>query len=153
MSGPGPKDRPGELGESGQLQHIGEIEKRLWAGADTLRSNSHFASNEYFLPVMGLIFLRHAYSRYLRVKEEVEAGLPSRGGKKRLLVKEDFSRKGAIFLGEHAQFDYLVNLPDGEDRAKAIIDAMTSIEDDYVSLQGTLPKNEYRELDKDVLPL
>jgi type I restriction enzyme M protein len=69
------------------LEHIGEIEKRLWKGADTLRSDSNFASNEYFLPVMGLIFLRHAYSRFLRVKDEVEAGLPRRGGKKRPLAR------------------------------------------------------------------
>src|SRR5208337_144483 len=135
----------------GQLEDIGEIEKRLWASADTLRANSNFASNEYFLPVMGLIFLRHAYSRFLRVKSEVEAGLPTRGGKKPELQKEDFSRKGAIFLRKEAQFDYLVSLPEGADRAKAIIDAMTSIEEDYSSLQGTLPKNEYQELDNDVL--
>ena len=69
----------------------------------------------------------------------------------RELQKEDFSRKGAIFLRKEAQFDYLVSLPEGADRAKAIIDAMTSIEDDYDSLKGTLPKNEYQELDKDVL--
>src|SRR5713226_7324693 len=114
---------------STQLEYLGEIEKRLWTGADTLRANSNFASNEYFLPVMGLIFLRHAYSRFLRVKDEIEAGLPTRGGKKRELTKEDFSRKGAIFLRDKAQFDYLVERPDGEDRAKAIINAMTSIEE------------------------
>jgi type I restriction enzyme M protein len=134
-----------------QLESIGEIEKRLWAGADTLRANSNFASNEYFLPVMGLIFLRHAYSRFLRVKEEIEGTLPSRGGKRRELTKEDFSRKGAIFLREKSQFDYLVELPDSEDRGKAIITAMSLIEDDYQSLKGMLPKNEYQELDKDVL--
>lgn len=53
-----------------QLEHIEAIEKRLWSAADTLRANSNYASNEYFLPVMGLIFLRHAYSRYLAVKDE-----------------------------------------------------------------------------------
>ncbi len=62
------------------MESIGEIEKRLWAGADTLRANSNFASNEYFLPMMGLIFLRQAYSRFLRVKEEIEGTLPSRAG-------------------------------------------------------------------------
>jgi type I restriction enzyme M protein len=133
------------------LEQLGEIEKRLWSGADTLRANSNFASNEYFLPVMGLIFLRHAYSRFLKVKGEIEAGLPTRGGKRRELTKEDFSRKGAIFLREKSQFDYLVERPDSEDRAKAIIDAMTLIEEDYESLRGTLPKNEYQELDNDVL--
>jgi type I restriction enzyme M protein len=45
-----------------QLEHIEAIEKRLWAAAVTLRANSNYASNEYFLPVMGLVFLRHAYS-------------------------------------------------------------------------------------------
>src|SRR3984893_7311529 len=137
--------------ESTQLEDLGAIEKRLWTGRDTLRANSNFASNEYFLPVMGLIFLRHAYSRFLRVKAEIEGSLPSRGGKRRELTKEDFSRKGAIFLREKAKFDYLVGRPDSEDRAKAIIDAMTLIEDDYQSLKGTLPKNEYQELDNDVI--
>ena len=137
--------------ESTQLDDLGAIEKRLWTGADTLRANSNFASNEYFLPVMGLIFLRHAYSRFLRVKGEIEESLPSRGGKRRELTKEDFSRKGAIFLREKAQFDYLVARPDSEDRAKAVIEAMTLIESDYQSLKGMLPKNEYQELDNDVL--
>jgi hypothetical protein len=45
-----------------QLEHIEAIEKRLWSASDTLRANSNYASNEYFLPVMGLVFLRHAYS-------------------------------------------------------------------------------------------
>ena len=55
-----------------QLEHIEAIEQRLWSAADTLRANSNFASNEYFLPVMGLIFLRHAYSRFLAVKDDIE---------------------------------------------------------------------------------
>ena len=50
-----------------QLENIEAIEKRLWQAADTLRANSNYASNEYFMPVMGLIFLRHAYSRFFKV--------------------------------------------------------------------------------------
>ncbi len=134
-----------------QLEHIEAIEKRLWGAADTLRANSNYASNEYFMPVMGLVFLRHAYSRYLAVKDAIEAGLPSRGGKTRAMTKEDFSRKSAIFLRPEAQFDYLVSLPESADRDKAIIKAMQSIEDDYDNLSGVLPKGEYQELDNDVL--
>jgi len=126
-----------------QLEHIEAIEKRLWNAADTLRANSTYASNEYFLPVMGLIFLRHAYSRYLALKDEIEANLPKRCGKTRPLTKEDLSQKSAIYLQPRAQFDYLVSLPDTEDRAKAIIEAMESIEADYESLRGVLPKSEY----------
>jgi type I restriction enzyme M protein len=134
-----------------QLENIEAIEKRLWGSADNLRANSNYASNEYFMPVMGLIFLRHAYSRYLAIKPQIEASLPSRGGVTRSLTKEDFSSKGAIFLKPEAQFDHLVNLPDSEDRAQAVINAMEAIEEDYETLKGILPKSEYQELDNDVL--
>ncbi len=134
-----------------QLEHIDAIERRLWSAADTLRANSKYASNEYFLPVMGLVFLRHAYSRYLAVKDEIAAGLPTRGGRTRPLTREDFSQKNAIFLRPEARFDHLVALPDGEDRAAAIIAAMESIEADYDSLRGVLPKSEYQALDNEVL--
>ena len=134
-----------------QLEHIDAIEWRLWSAADTLRANSEHASNEYFLPVMGLVFLRHAYSRYLAVKDGIVAGLPTRGGRTRAVTKEDFSQRNALFLRPHAQFDHLVALPDGEDRAAAIIAAMESIEEDYNSLRGVLPKSEYQALDNEVL--
>lgn len=134
-----------------QLQHIEAIEKRLWKAADTLRSNSELASNEYFLPVMGLIFLRHAYSRYLSAKVEIEKSLPSRGGKTRALTKEDFSGRGAIYLGESARFDSLVALSDDDDRQEAVINAMESIEKDYTGLEGQLPKLEYRSIPNDNL--
>lgn len=134
-----------------QLENIEAIEKRLWSAADTLRANSNYASNEYFMPVMGLVFLRHAYSRYLAVKDEIIATLPTRGGKTPELTKKDFSKKSAIFLQPKAQFDYLVSLKDSDDRAKAIIDAMESIEENYETLRGVLPKKEYRELDNGIL--
>ncbi len=134
-----------------QLKNIEAIEKRLWIAADMLRANSHYASNQYFMPVMGLVFLRHAYSRYLSVKDEIIASLPIRGGKTPELKKKDFSKKSAIFLQSKAQFDYFVGLKDSDDRAKAIIDAMESIEGDYETLRGVLPKKEYRELDNEIL--
>jgi len=134
-----------------QLKNIEAIEKRLWSAADTLRANSNYASNEYFMPVMGLVFLRHAYSRYLAVKDDIVASLPIRGGKTPELTKNHFSKKSAIFLQPKAQFDYLIALKDSDDRAKAVIDAMESIEEDYETLRGVLPKTEYRELDNEIL--
>src|SRR5438132_904316 len=86
-----------------QLENIEAIERRLWSAADQLRANSNYASNEYFLPVMGLVFLRHAYSRFLAVKDGIEANLPSRGGVKRAVMKEDFSQKSSIYLRPEAQ--------------------------------------------------
>lgn len=100
---------------------------------------------------MGLVFLRHAYSRYLAVKDEIVASLPTRGGKTPELTKKDFSKKSAIFLQPKAQFDFLIALKDSDDRAKAVINAMESIEGDYETLRGVLPKKEYRELDNEIL--
>ena len=133
------------------MEQISNIEKRLWGSADTLRANSNFASNEYFMPVMGLIFLRHAYSRFLKVRDEIIPTLPSRGGVVRDLTKEDFSRRGSIYLRQEAQFDILVSLPEGQSAATALIAAMESIEGDYETLKGLLPKQEYAELDDEVL--
>jgi len=74
-----------------QLQQMAAIEKRRWKAADTLRANSELASNEYFMPVMGLVFLRHVHSRYLTVKTDIEQTLPSRSGKVRALTDEFFT--------------------------------------------------------------
>ena len=135
-----------QASSEGSLEQIGNIEKRLWGSADTLRANSNFASNEYFMPVMGLIFLRHSYSRFLKVRDELIPTLPSRGGKTRELTKEDFSRRGSIYLHPQAEFNTLVSLPEGQSASLALIAAMESIEEDYETLKGLLPKQEYAEL-------
>lgn len=111
------------------MENIEALEKRLWSAADQLRSNSKLTSTEYYMPVLGLIFLRHAYNRYLVVKKEIEKTLPKRGGVARPLKKEDFQAKSALFLQERSQYDYLINLPDDEDRGEAITPRTDTIED------------------------
>ena len=78
------------------MENIERIEARLWEAADQLRANSKLTSTEYSLPVLGLIFLRHAYNRYLVVRKEIEASLPTRGGVKKPISKEDFRPQGGI---------------------------------------------------------
>ena len=129
---------------------LNALGNRLWKAADDLRANSNLASNQYFFPVMGLIFLRHAYNRYLLVKADVEKTLPSRGGTVRALTKQDFARKSALFLQKKAQFDYLVDLEDDQDLGKALNDAMQSIETDYTELAKALPRG-FDTIEKDLL--
>lgn len=45
---------------SNQLQNIEQLEDSLWEAADQLRANSKLTSSEYCMPVLGIIFLRHA---------------------------------------------------------------------------------------------
>ena len=123
------------------VENFSALEKRLWDAADELRANSKLTSSEYCMPVLGLIFLRHACNRFLAVKPEIEAKLPKRGGIARALNKDDFAKKRALFLRPEAQFDFLLALPKDRDRGQAIIEAMDSIERDYDSLAGVLPKD------------
>jgi type I restriction enzyme M protein len=134
-----------------QLENIEAIETRLWRAADLLRAGSELASNEYFMPVMGLIFLRHGYSRFLAVKPEIEKSLPSRHGVIRALNKEDFSQKGAIFLRPEAQFDYFIAKANDPKLPEIVIHAMELIEEDYTGLKGVLPKQEYQSIPADLL--
>ncbi len=65
-----------------RTEHLEAIEKRLWSAAGNLRANFNYASNEYFLPVMVLIFPRHAHNRFLAFKENIgrrDSHLPDHG--------------------------------------------------------------------------
>ena len=134
-----------------QLENMEAIETRLWRAADLMRSRSELASSQYVMPVMGLIFLRHAYSRFLAVKPEIVAKLPSRGGMTRSLTKEDFSQKGSIFLRPEAQFDYFITKAGDPQLPQIIISATESIGVDYQNLKGVLPKQEYQSIPVELL--
>lgn len=121
---------------------ITEVEKSLWEAADQLRANSKLTATEYSMPVLGLIFLRFAYNRFLMVKDKLEAALPVHSGRgKRTLTKEEFLSEKAIFLPEKSRFDYLAALPDGTNLGETINEAMKAIEDEYPNLSGVLPRN------------
>jgi type I restriction enzyme M protein len=55
------------------LQDIEQVESSLWEAADQLRANSKLTSSEYAMPVLGVIFLRHAANRYYAAKAAIEA--------------------------------------------------------------------------------
>ena len=53
-----------------------QIETELWEAADQLRANSKLTAAEYSMPVLGLIFLRHADNRYKQFVDEIERAIP-----------------------------------------------------------------------------
>jgi type I restriction enzyme M protein len=134
-----------------QGKQLRKLEAELWRAADQLRANSKLTATEYSMPVLGLIFLRHAYNRFQKVKIEVEKTLPSHPQRgKRSLTKKDFEEQNSMFLPEKSQFDYLVSLPESADIGEAIDNAMKLIEDEYDNLKGVLPKN-FSIFSKDLL--
>ncbi len=134
---------------------IKKLESQLWESADLLRSGSKLTSNQYCMPVLGLIFLRYAFSRFKRVEAEILSNRPMRGGRQMPVEAADFKAKSAIYLPCEAQFDYLVNLPvdvtsmelkDVEGHTmnslgEVVNNAMELIEQQTPALNGVLPKD------------
>lgn len=86
--------------------NIRKLESELWESADVLRAGSKLTSNQYCMPVLGLIFLRYAYSRYKMVEAEILKGRPSRSGRVMPVEASDFAAKSALYLPKEAQYDY-----------------------------------------------
>ena len=132
-------------------EQLKQLEARLWKTADDLRANSKLTATEYSFPILGLIFLRHAYNRFVIAKIEIEQSLPVhpvRGV--RPIEKNDFLTAKAIYLPENARWDTISNLPESADVGEYINEAMRSIESEYEGLIGVLPK-DYNLFDKDLL--
>lgn len=144
--------------------NIRKLELELWESADLLRAGSKLTSNQYCMPVLGLIFLRYAYSRFKMVEAEILQGRPSRGGRVMPVEASDFAEKSALYLPKEAQYDYLLNLPedisvaglvnkDGHNMSslgEVVNNAMQLIEDQSEQLVGVLPKN-YTDFSDDIL--
>ena len=134
--------------------NIRKLESELWESADLLRQGSKLTSNQYCMPVLALLFLRYAYSRYKMVEAEILQNRPMRGGRVMPVEPSDFAAKSALYLPKEAQFDYLVNLPDNiidahlktkdgqpiNSLGEAVNNAMQLVEDQSEQLTGVLPK-------------
>lgn len=132
------------------MQGIEQFESELWRIADNLRANSNLASNEYFMPILGLIFLRQATNRYHQALAEIEADKAAGKMPDRPLVEADFTRRRALMLPQGARYDALMALEKGADLGAAVTAAMEAIEQHFPPLSNQLPK-DYGRFDNEVL--
>ena len=137
------------------ITNIKKLEAELWESADLLRQGSKLTSSQYCMPVLALLFLRYAFSRFKMVEAEILQSRPSRGGRVMPVEASDFVAKSALFLPREAQYDYLVNLKgniadlklktkDGQDinsLGEAVNYAMQLVEEQSEQLTGVLPKS------------
>lgn len=123
------------------MQDIKKLEEKLWAAADNLRANSKLTSSEYCMPVLGVIFLRHATNRYEAARAALEAEQAAGKFPKRPLKREDFVARRSLMLPEEARYGTLVALGRSEDLGQAVNKAMAAIERDFPALDGQLPKD------------
>ena len=131
-------------------EKLTNLEAQLWDSADELRANSKLTSGEYFFPVMGVIFLRHAQNRFDVATRQIEEDQAAGKMPKRPAIKADYIKRRSLWLPESARYDYLLNLPTDEDLGTKLVEAMNAIEEDFEPLKGQLPK-EYTIFERDVL--
>ena len=144
--------------------NIRKLEAELWESADLLRQGSKLTSNQYCMPVLGLIFLRYAFGRFKLVEAEIQKNRPVRNGRVLPVEPSDFAEKSALYLPPEARYDYLVNLPNDIASAQlknqsgqvmsslgeVVNNAMELVEAQSEQLKGVLPK-DYTMFTNDIL--
>ena len=124
------------------FKDIEKLEADLWEAADNLRANSKLTSSDYFMPVLGVIFLRHAANRFEAATRQIEADQASGRMPNRKVLPADYLRRRALWLPEKSRYDWIMQqaATSGSDLPKIIAEAMTAIEEGFEPLRGVLPK-------------
>jgi len=108
--------------------------------ADELFANSELTSNEYSVPVLGLVFLRYPDHKFLAATKELEGA----GSGQRTIGPADYQAEGVLYLPEASRFSSLIQLPEGGNFGAAINDALRAIESNNPDLKDVLPKTYNR---------
>jgi len=122
---------------------IEKLESDLWEAADNLRANSKLTSSDYFMPVLGVIFLRHAANRFQLATTQIQEDQATGKMPKRKVLPADYLKRRALWLPENARYDWIMQkaATSGADLPKLVTEAMTAIEAGFEPLQGVLPKD------------
>ena len=128
---------------SDAFQDIEKLETDLWEAADNLRANSKLTSSDYFMPVLGIIFLRHAANRFKAARRQIEADQTSGTMPKRKVLPADYIARRSLYLPEKARYDRIMQQAavSGAGLPKLVTEAMTAIESEFEPLLGVLPKD------------
>jgi type I restriction enzyme M protein len=128
------------VGSAGDIE---KLESDLWEAADNLRANSKLTSSDYFMPVLGVIFLRHAANRFDAATRQIEKDQASGNMPKRRVLPADYVRRRALWLPENARYDWIMQqaATGGSDLPKLVTEAMTAIEAEFEPLKDVLPKD------------
>jgi type I restriction enzyme M protein len=128
---------------SSSFKGIEKLEADLWEAADNLRANSKLTSSDYFMPVLGIIFLRHAANRFEAATRQIESDQASGKMPKRKVQPADYLSRRALWLPEAARYDWIMQNAStgGSGLPKLVTEAMTAIEAQFEPLKGVLPRD------------
>jgi type I restriction enzyme M protein len=125
------------------FKDIEKLEADLWEAADNLRANAKVTSSDYFMPVLGVIFLRHAANRFEEARRQIEEDQAANRMPKRKVLPADYHRRRALYLPEPARFDWIIQQAavSGSNLPQLVSEAMIAVESGFDPLQGVLPKD------------
>ena len=125
------------------MDDLSKFEADLWEAADNLRANSKLTSSDYFMPVLGIIFLRHAANRFDAATRQIEDDQAAGKMPKRKVLPADYIRRRALFLPEAGRYDSIMAqaTTDPAGLPKLVTDTMTAIETEFDPLRNVLPKD------------
>src|SRR5437764_11745259 len=112
------------------FNNLAKFEDDLWEAADNLRANSKLTSSDYFMPVLGVIFLRHAANRFDAAHRQIVADQASGKMPKRPVLPADYIARRSLYLPETARYDQIMQQASvgGADLPKLVTNAMAAIE-------------------------
>src|SRR5580765_6356432 len=93
---------------SDAYKDIEKLESSLWEAADNLRANSKLTSSDYFMPVLGVIFLRHATNRFEAAQRQIETDQASGKMPNRKVLPADYIARRSLYLPEQARYDWIM---------------------------------------------
>ncbi|MEX2171509.1 MAG: N-6 DNA methylase [Pirellulales bacterium] len=125
------------------FKDIEKLENDLWEAADNLRANSKLTSTDYFMPVLGVIFLRHAANRFDVAHKQIETDKATGKMPKRRVLPADYIARRSLYLPEKARYDWILQQAalSGANLPNLVTEAMTAIEAEFEPLLGVLPKD------------
>jgi type I restriction enzyme M protein len=112
------------------FKDIEKLEYDLWEAADNLRANSKLTSSDYFMPVLGVIFLSHAANRFEAATTQIQKDQASGKIPKRKVLPADYLMRRALWLPERTRYDWIMQqaATSGSDLPRLVTEAMTAIE-------------------------
>lgn len=125
------------------FKDIEKLEADLWSAADNLRANSKLTSSDYFMPVLGIIFLRHAENRFDVATRQIEEDKAAGRMPKRKVIEQDYVRRRALPLPDEARYDWIMKMASSGEKPlpTLVTNAMKAIEAKFEPLAGVLPKD------------
>ncbi len=118
-------------------EKVKKLEEKLWKAASHLWSHGSLKPTEYTFPILWIIFLKFADTRYKQIIEELKKEWIDED----FIDERDISWKWWIYLPESARYDYLLSLPESENIGQKLNQAMEEVEKYNTRLKWVLPKN------------